>query len=60
MFKYFQKSLNSCCLRSLDSTFASIEQTKSTIAIYFRIEEPFKNKVGNRINFVNAILRKEK
>ena len=60
MLKYFQKSLNSCCLSSLESSFASIKQTKAANAISLCIEESLNSKVGNRIDFANAILKNEK
>ena len=60
MLNHCQKSLNSCCFISLDSAFASINQTKASNAISLRIEESFKSEVGNRIYFANAILKNEK
>ena len=42
------------------SAFAGIKQNKADKAISLRIEEYLKSKVGNRIDFANAILRKEK
>ena len=38
MLKYRQKSLKSCCLSILKSSFDSINQTKATNAITKRIE----------------------
>ena len=58
--KYCQKSLDSCCFSSLESAFSSIKQTKAYNYIAFRIEESLKSKVGNRIDFANAILENEK
>ena len=43
MLKYCQNPLNHCCFGSLVSTFASIEQTKSSNDILLRIEESFKS-----------------
>ena len=60
MLNYYQKSLNSCCLRILLSSFASIEQTKSANDILLRIENYLKSEVGDRIVFANAILKNEK
>ena len=37
----------------------NIEQTKAYNAISLRIEESLKIEVGNRIDFENAILKKE-
>ena len=58
MLKYCQKSLNSCCFSSLASELASIEQKKDANGISLRIEESLKSKVGNRIDFASAILKK--
>ena len=60
MLKYCQKLLNRCCFISLASEFDSIEHTKADNAISLRIEEPLKNKMGNRIDFANDILKNEK
>ena len=60
MLKYCQKSFNRCCFSSLASYFASIEQTKADNAISLCIEESSKSKVGNHIDFDNAILKKGK
>ena len=60
MLNYCQKSLNICCFNSLASDFYIIKQTKAYNAISLRIEEYFKSKEGNRIDFANAILKNEK
>ena len=60
MLKYLQKIFNSCCFSSLASEFVIIKQTKAANAISLRIEESLKSKMGNRIDFANAILKKEK
>ena len=60
MIKYCQKSFNRCCFISLASVFTSIEQIKAANTIYLRKEEYLKSKVGNRIDFENAILKSEK
>ena len=60
MLKYCQKLLNSCCFSSLDSASAVIKQDKSYNDISLRIEESLKSKVGNCIDFTNAILKNEK
>ena len=60
MIKYFQKLFNSYCFSSLASDFSSIKQTKSSNDISLRIEESFKSKMGNRIDFADAILKNEK
>ena len=60
MLKYCQKSFNICCLSSLESEFASIEQTKASNDVSLRIGESLKSEVGNRIDFANAILKNEK
>ena len=57
ILKYCQKSLNSCCFSSLASAFVSIKQIKAANAISLHIEESLKRKVGNRIDFENAILK---
>ena len=55
MLKYHQKLLNSYCSSSLESDFASIEQTKASNAISLRTEESLNSEVGNRIDFSNDI-----
>ena len=60
MLKYRQKSLNSCCFSSLESSFDSINQNKDSNAIVIRIEESLKSQVGNQNDFANAILKNEK
>ena len=60
MLKYFQKSLNICCFRSLESDFDSIYQTNAANTISLRIEESLKSQLVNGIYFVNAILKNEK
>ena len=57
MLKYRQNLFNSYCSSSLVSAFASIKQTKDANAISFRIEESSKNKMGNRIDFANGIMK---
>ena len=58
MFKYFQK--HGCFFSSLASAFSSITQNKAANDISFGIEESLKSKMGNRIDFANAILKNEK
>ena len=60
MLKYRQKSLNSCSFSSLASAFSIIKQTKAYNDISLCIKESLKSKVGNRIDFANAILKNEK
>ena len=60
MLKYLHNSLNCCCFSGLESDFYIIKQTKATNSIYLRIEESLKSKVGNCIDFANAILKNEK
>ena len=60
MLNYCQESLNSCCFSSVLSSFASIKKTNSANAISLRIEEYLKSKMGNCIDFANAILNNEK
>ena len=60
MLKYCQNSFNSCCFSSLASSFASVEQTKAVDTISLRVEESLNSKVGNCIDFENAILKNEK
>ena len=60
ILKYFQKSLKSCCFSSLASEFSSIKQIKASNSISLHIKEHLKSKMGNRIDFVNAILKNEK
>ena len=60
MLKYCQNSLNRFCFSSLESAFAIIKQIKGIDAISFLVEESLKSKVGNRIDFANAILKNEK
>ena len=60
ILKYCQNALERCCFNSLASDFDSIKQTKSANNISFYIEELLKNKAGNRIDFVNAILKNQK
>ena len=60
MLKYFQKLFNICCLSSLTPAFAGIEKTKAENALSLRIEESLKSKIGNRIDFANAISKNEK
>ena len=60
MLKYCQKSLKSCCFISLASDFSSIKKIKASNAISLHIEESLKSKVGNRIDFANAMLKTEK
>ena len=57
MLNYSRKSLNSCCLSSLASAFASIKKNKAANVISFRIEESLKSEVGNSIDFANDILK---
>ena len=60
IFMYFHKSLNSCCLSSLESAFASINQNKADNAISLRIDESLEIEVGNRIDFANDISKNKK
>ena len=60
ILKYCKKTLNSCCLISLASAFSSINHNAASNAISMRIEESLKNEVGNRIDFVNDILKNKK
>ena len=60
MLKYCHKLLNSYCFNSLASAFSGIEQTKAVNSISLRIEEYLKIKMGNRIDFANAILKNGK
>ena len=60
MLKYFHKSLNICCFISLASEFAIIEQTNDANDISLRTEESLDIKVGNCIDFSNAILKNER
>ena len=57
ILKYFQKSLKSCCFRSLASAFASINNKKADNVISLRIEESLESEVGNRIDFANDVLK---
>ena len=60
MLKYYQESLNSCYLGSLDSYSDIINKTKADNYIAMRIEESLKIKVGNRIDLENYILINKK
>ena len=60
MLKYRKKFSNSCYFSILASDFASIKQNKATDAISLSIEQPLNIKVGNSIEFANAILKNEK
>ena len=60
MLNYCQKSLNRCFFISLASSLAIIEKPKADTAISFHIEESLKSKMGNLIDFSNAILKNEK
>ena len=60
MLKYCQKSLNSRCFSSLALAFASIEQNKASNDILLRIEKSLNSKMGNCIDFENAILKNKK
>ena len=57
MLKYCQNSLNRWCFSSLVSAFVGIKQIKADNAISLHIEESLKIKMGNHIDFENAILR---
>ena len=59
ILKYFHNSLNNCCFGSLAFAFVSIKQIKASNVISLRIEESLKIKVGNPIDFANAILKNE-
>ena len=58
--KFRQKSLNSCCFRSLASAFASIEQIKAANAISLCINESITSEVSNRIHFASEIMHNRK
>ena len=60
MLKYCQNLLNIFCFNHLASNFVIIKHTKSVSAIALLTEEYLKSKVGNRIDFANDILKKEK
>ena len=60
ILSYCQKTLNSCCLSSLSSAFASIKHYKAENAISILIKESLKSEVGNRIDFVNDIMLNHK
>ena len=60
MLHYFQKSLNICWFSGLESAITIIKQTKVSNAIWFRIEESSKSKVGNCIDSANTILKNKK
>ena len=57
---FCRKTLNSCCLRSLASAFASIKHFKASNAISIRINESLKSEVGNCIHFTNYIMLNRK
>ena len=57
ILRYCQKTLNSCCLSSLASAFASIKHFKADNAISMRIEESLNSEVGNHIDYANDILK---
>ena len=59
ILKYFQRSLNSYCFSSLQSAFVIIKQIKAANYISLRIEEYFNIKVGNCIDFANAVKKGE-
>ena len=56
ILKYCQKSLNGCCFSGLASDFTSIKKIKAYNAILLHIEESLNSKVGNPIDFANAIM----
>ena len=58
--KFRQKSLNSCCFRSLASDFASIKQFKAAHAISLRINDSLTSEVGNHIHFASEIMQNRK
>ena len=60
ILSYYQKTLNSCCFRSLASAFASIKHFKASDAISIRIKESLKSEVGNCIYFANEIMLNHK
>ena len=59
ILKYFHKSFIICSLSSLASAFVSIKQIKAANYISLYIEESLNIKVGNRIDFANAIMKNE-
>ena len=60
ILKYCQKSLNICCFSSLASSFSSINHNNAANYIALRIKEFLESEVGNRIDFANDILKKNK
>ena len=59
MLNYCQKWLNSYCFSILASSLDIIEQNKAFNDISLRTEESLKIKMGNRIDFENAIMKNE-
>ena len=59
ILKYYQNSLNSCCLSSLMSAFDGINKNKAVDAISLRIEKSLESEVVNRSYSSNAILKNE-
>ena len=60
ILKHRHKLLNICCFISLTLSFDSNKQTKADNDISLHIEESLKSKMGNHIDFANAILKNEK
>ena len=60
ILKYWRKSLNSSCFSSLVSVFVRIKQIKADNSISLRTYYSLKSKVGNHIDFANAILKTNK
>ena len=60
MLKYRHNSLNSCSFSSLESFFIIIKQNKAENYISLRIEESLNIKVGDSIDFANAVLNTRK
>ena len=52
--------MNSCCLSSLASAFASINQSKAADAIALRIKEYLKSEVRNCIHFATDVMQNKK
>ena len=60
ILKYCQKSLNICCFSSLASYLVSTKKIMDANVISLRKVKLLSIKVGNCIDFANAILKSEK
>ena len=60
VLSYCQKTVNSCCLSSLASSFACNKHFKAANEISIRIKESLKSEVGSRIDFANDIMLNRK